>query len=163
MQLDGRVALITGGTSGIGRATAILFAEEGADVTITGRDERRGADVVDEIRAAGREGLFLRADVRVAADCERSVRETIERFGRLDVLFNNAGVYVANDVVDCDEDEWDAQIDTSLKGAYLMSRFAIPHLRARAAARSSTAARAGVWWVARRPPPTAPRRAASSR
>lgn len=130
MKLDGRVALITGGTSGIGRATAELFAREGARVTITGRDETRGAAVAEEIGAAGSEGLFVRSDVRVAADCERSVRETVEAFGRLDILFNNAGVFVANDVVDCAEDEWDAQIDTSLKGAYLMSRFAIPHMRA---------------------------------
>jgi len=128
MRLDGRVALITGGTSGIGRATAVLFAQEGARVTITGRDETRGAQALEEIRAAGTDGLFVRSDVRVAANCERAVRETLAAFGRLDVLFNNAGVYVANDVVACDEDEWDLQVDTSLKGAYLMSRAALPHM-----------------------------------
>jgi NAD(P)-dependent dehydrogenase (short-subunit alcohol dehydrogenase family) len=128
MRLDGKAALITGGTSGIGRATAVLFAQEGARVTITGRDEARGAEVVEEVRGAGSEGLFVRSDVRVAADCERAVRETLAAFGRLDVLFNNAGVYVANDVVGCDEDEWDLQVDTSLKGAYLMSRAALPHM-----------------------------------
>jgi len=128
MRLDGKAALITGGTSGIGRATAVLFAQEGARVTITGRDEARGAEVVEEIRGAGSEGLFVRSDVRVAGDCERAVRETLAAFGRLDVLFNNAGVYVANDVVGCDEDEWDLQVDTSLKGAYLMSRAALPHM-----------------------------------
>jgi NAD(P)-dependent dehydrogenase (short-subunit alcohol dehydrogenase family) len=127
-RLDGRVGLITGGTSGIGRATAVLFAEEGAHVAITGRDEGRGAQVVEEIQAAGGDGLFVRADVRSAADCERSVAATLEAFGRLDVLFNNAGVYVANDVLGCDEDEWDLQVDTSLKGAYLMSRAALPHM-----------------------------------
>jgi NAD(P)-dependent dehydrogenase (short-subunit alcohol dehydrogenase family) len=125
-RLDGKVALITGGTSGIGRATAALFAREGADVAITGRDEARGAAVVAEIGAAGGEGTFVRADVRSAADCERSVARTLEAFGRLDILFNNAGVYVANDVLGCDEDEWDLQVDTSLKGAYLMSRAALP-------------------------------------
>jgi NAD(P)-dependent dehydrogenase (short-subunit alcohol dehydrogenase family) len=130
-RLDGRAALITGGTSGIGRATAVLFAGEGADVAITGRDEARGAGVVEEIRAAGARALFVRGDVRVAADCERSVAGTLEAFGRLDVLFNNAGVYVANDVLGCDEDEWDLQVDTSLKGAYLMSRAALPHMIAR--------------------------------
>jgi NAD(P)-dependent dehydrogenase (short-subunit alcohol dehydrogenase family) len=127
-KLDGRVALITGGTSGIGRATAELFAAEGAAVAITGRDGRRGAQVVDEIEAVGGRGVFVRADVRVAADCERSVAETIEAFGRLDALFNNAGVYVANDVLGCDEDEWDLQVDTSLKGTFLMSRAALPHM-----------------------------------
>jgi NAD(P)-dependent dehydrogenase (short-subunit alcohol dehydrogenase family) len=126
--LDGRVALITGGTSGIGRATAVLLAAEGAAVAITGRDERRGDQVVGEIEAVGGRGIFVRADVRVAADCDRSVAETVGAFGRLDVLFNNAGVYVANDVLGCDEDEWDLQVDTSLKGTFLMSRAALPHM-----------------------------------
>jgi NAD(P)-dependent dehydrogenase (short-subunit alcohol dehydrogenase family) len=66
--------------------------------------------------------------VRLAADCERSVARTIEAFGRIDTLFNNAGVYVANDTVGCSEDEWDAQVDTSLKGAFLMSKYALPHM-----------------------------------
>jgi NAD(P)-dependent dehydrogenase (short-subunit alcohol dehydrogenase family) len=127
-RLEGKVALITGGTSGIGRSTAVLFAREGARVTITGRDEVRGAEVVGEIGSAGGEGAFVRADVRSAEDCDRSVSRTLETFGRLDVLFNNAGVYVANDVLGCDEDEWDLQVDTSLKGAYLMSRAALPHM-----------------------------------
>jgi len=128
MRLEGKVALITGGTSGIGRATAVLFAREGAQVAITGRDEPRGGAVVREIVEQGGEAIFVRADVRVAADCDRSVAETVGAFGRLDVLFNNAGVYVANDTLGCDEDEWDAQVDTSLKGAFLMSRAALPHM-----------------------------------
>jgi NAD(P)-dependent dehydrogenase (short-subunit alcohol dehydrogenase family) len=128
---DDEVALITGGTSGIGRATALLFAQEGARVAITGRDRERGAGTVEEIRALGSDGLFVPADVRIRADCERSVAETVDRFGRLDVLFNNAGVYVENDVLGCDEDEWDLQVDTSLKGTYLMSRAALPHMIAR--------------------------------
>jgi NAD(P)-dependent dehydrogenase (short-subunit alcohol dehydrogenase family) len=128
---DDEVALITGGTSGIGRATALLFAQEGARVAITGRDRERGAGTVEEIRALGSDGLFMPADVRIRADCERSVAETVDRFGRLDVLFNNAGVYVENDVLGCDEDEWDLQVDTSLKGTYLMSRAALPHMIAR--------------------------------
>jgi NAD(P)-dependent dehydrogenase (short-subunit alcohol dehydrogenase family) len=127
-KLTGTVALITGGTSGIGRATAVLFASEGASVAITGRDEARGTEVVAAIDAAGGEGLFERADVRSADDCARAVARTVDAFGRIDVLFNNAGVYVANDVPGCDEDEWDLQVDTSLKGAYLMSRAALPHM-----------------------------------
>ena len=125
---EGRAVLITGGTSGIGRATALLFADQGASVAITGRDDRRGASTVDEIRDRGAEGLFVRADVRVAADCERSVAETVDRFGRIDVLFNNAGVYVENDVIGCGEAEWDLQVDTSLKGTFLTSRAALPHM-----------------------------------
>lgn len=127
-KLEGRVALITGGTSGIGRATALLFAEEGAKIVVTGRNHARGADVVRTIEADGGTALFVDADVRSAEDCARSVARTIEAYGRLDVLFNNAGVYVENDVLGCDEDEWDLQVDTSLKGTYLMSRSALPHM-----------------------------------
>jgi NAD(P)-dependent dehydrogenase (short-subunit alcohol dehydrogenase family) len=129
-RLDGKAAVITGGTSGIGRTTAALFAAEGARVSVIGRDEARGAEVVREIEASGGPGTgcFVRADVRRAVDCQASVAATIDAFGRLDVLFNNAGVYVANDVLGCDEDEWDLQVDTSLKGAFLMSKYALPHM-----------------------------------
>lgn len=126
MRLDGKVALITGGTSGIGRSTAVLFAREGAAVVLTGRDEERGAEVVREIEAIGGRARFVRADVTVAEDCRRSVAETVESFGRLDILFNNAGVYVAGDVTECTEEEWDLQVDASLKGTYLMCASAVP-------------------------------------
>jgi NAD(P)-dependent dehydrogenase (short-subunit alcohol dehydrogenase family) len=125
MRFDKRVALVTGGTSGIGEATAVLFAEEGAQVAIIGRNEERGNAVVQRI---GRDAIFIPADVCSADDCRRSIERTVDAFGRIDVLFNNAGVYFANDAVDCSEDEWDAQIDTSLKGAFLMSKFALPHM-----------------------------------
>ena len=128
MRFAGKVALITGGTSGIGAATAVLFAEEGASVVITGRDSDRGAAVVATIVDAGGHARFVPADVRLAEDCRRSVEATVDAFGRIDVLFNNAGVYVANDTLGCSEDEWDAQVDTSLKGAFLMSKFALPHM-----------------------------------
>ena len=122
----GKVALITGGTSGIGRATALLFALEGAKVAVAGRDEGRGRDVVDDIEKRGGTALFLPCDVRSAGDCRGAVEETVRAFVRLDVLFNNAGVYLANTVVDCTEEEWDLTVDTGLKGTYLMSKFAIP-------------------------------------
>jgi NAD(P)-dependent dehydrogenase (short-subunit alcohol dehydrogenase family) len=128
MRLDGKVALITGATSGIGRATAVMFAEEGAAVAVVGRDTDRGREVEEQIHSAGGRAVFVPADVRRADDCERSVVETVDAFGRLDVLFNNAGVYVENDTLGCSEDEWDAQVDTSLKGAFLMSKFALPHM-----------------------------------
>lgn len=126
MRLADKAALITGGTSGIGKATAVLFAREGAGVAITGRDGGRGREVVSEIESDGGRAIFVSADVRVAEDCRRAVGDTIEAFGRLDTLFNNAGVYVPNDAVDCSEDEWDAQVDTSLKGTFLMSKYALP-------------------------------------
>lgn len=126
MRLGGKVALITGGTSGIGRATAVLFAREGARVVITGRSDERGRQVVEEIEGQGGEAIFVRADVRDPQDCRRAVETAIESFGRLDVLFNNAGVYVAGDAIACTEEEWDLQVDTSLKGTFLMSRSALP-------------------------------------
>jgi NAD(P)-dependent dehydrogenase (short-subunit alcohol dehydrogenase family) len=128
MRLEGKTALITGGTSGIGKATALLFAEEGANVAITGRNSERGDAVADQIRAAGRGALFLRADVRSSEDCRRAVEATVADFGGLDVLVNNAGVYYAGDAVSCTEEEWDEQVDSSLKGTFLMSKFALPHM-----------------------------------
>lgn len=128
MRLTGKAALITGATSGIGEATAILFAEEDAGVAVVGRNADRGHAVEEQIRSIGGQAIFVPADVRLADDCRRAVDETVGAFGRLDVLFNNAGTYVANDVVGCSEDEWDEQVDTSLKGAFLMSKFALPHM-----------------------------------
>ncbi len=128
MDLSGSTTLITGGTSGIGRATAELFASLGAAVAFTGRDTDRGTEVSELIRAAGGEALFLPADVRSAADCARAVEETLAAFGRIDVLVNNAGTYVPNDTVGCTEEEWDEQVDTSLKGTFLMSKAVLPHM-----------------------------------
>lgn len=126
MRLVDKVVLITGGTSGIGRATAILFAQEGAKVSITGRNESRGQEIVEEIKKAGGEMIFIRADVRFAEECQRSVKKTLQTFGRLDILFNNAGVWFPNTILDCTEEEWDLTVDISLKGTYLMSKFALP-------------------------------------
>lgn len=126
MRLRDKVAIVTGGTSGIGRATAAEFAAEGARVVFTGRDEDRGRAVEEEIRSAGGDARFLRADVRRSDDCRRTVEVALSAFGALDVLFNNAGLYIENDVLGCDEQEWDLQLDTMLKGTYLMCRAAIP-------------------------------------
>jgi len=128
MRLKGKVALITGGTSGIGSATAIRFAKEGAAVTITGRNAERGEDVVQEIVAAGGEALFVRADVRSAADCRNAVERTLEHFGKIDILFNNAGVFHPRTIPDCSEEEWDETIESSLKGAFLMSKYTLPSM-----------------------------------
>ena len=128
MKLDGKVALITGGTSGIGSATAALLAQEGAAVALTGRNQERGRQVAQAINEAGGEALFIRSDVRFADDCRQAVEQTLERFGRIDVLFNNAGVLYAGTVPECTEEEWDETIDSSLKGAYLMSKYALPSM-----------------------------------
>ena len=128
MRFANRVALVTGGTSGIGRAAAVLFAREGASVVVAGRNEERGRQVVAEMEAEGGKAIFVPCDVRLADDCRRAVDEALRAFGRLDVLFNNAGVFYPHTVVDCTEEEWDLTVDISLKGTYLMSRFALPHM-----------------------------------
>jgi len=91
-ELKGKVGLVTGGTSGIGRDTAVLFAKAGAKVVVAGRREAEGAETIDLIHAAGGEGMFVKADVSKASQVEMLVQKTVERFGRLDVAFNNAGI-----------------------------------------------------------------------
>src|SRR6516225_5850782 len=101
MKLKDKVALITGGTSGIGEATALLFAREGAYVAITGRNPERGRSVMEMIRTSGGRAAFIATDVRLAADCRRTVEETIRSFGRVDILFNNAGIFYPQTVLEC--------------------------------------------------------------
>jgi len=131
MRLANKVALITGGTSGIGQATAVLFAREGARVAITGRNEERGRQVVEEIQKAGGSALFFRSDVRLAEECRRAVEDTVRAFGPIDILFNNAGLYFPNTAAGCSEEEWDLTVDINLKGTFLMSKYALPGMIAR--------------------------------
>ena len=126
MRLRNKVALITGGTSGIGEATALLFASEGAKLAITGRNEERGNAVADLILKGGGQAIFIQTDVSKADDCRRAVDESVRAFGRLDILFNNAGIFFAHTALDCSEEEWDLQLDVNLKGTFLMSKFALP-------------------------------------
>ena len=107
MRLQDKVALITGATSGIGEATAKLFSQEGAKVAITGLNDERGAAVLKEIKQHS-ESIFLRSDVRRADDCKRAVDETLRAFGRIDILFNNAGVFYPQTALECSEREWNA-------------------------------------------------------
>lgn len=123
-----KVALITGGSSGIGKACALLFAKEGASVAITGRNQERGERVRDRIVRDGGKSIFITVDVRKSEECGRAVDETVSAFGKLDILFNNAGVFYPQTVVGCSEEEWDEQIDINLKGTFLMCKFALPHM-----------------------------------
>jgi NAD(P)-dependent dehydrogenase (short-subunit alcohol dehydrogenase family) len=126
MRLKDKVAVITGGNSGIGRATALLFAKEGAKICLTGRDEDRLNAVGEEIKKVGGKMLAIRADVRSAEECHQTVEQVLSSFGRLDILFNNAGVFFPNTVLDCSEEEWDLTLDINLKGAFLMSKYVLP-------------------------------------
>ena len=98
---------------------------------ITGRNEQRGQDVVSQIASLGGHAAFVRTDVRFPDQCRRAVDETTSKFGRLDILFNNAGVFFAHNAVDCSEEEWDLQVDVNLKGTFLMSKYALPGMIAR--------------------------------
>ena len=128
MRLENKVALITGGTSGIGEATAVLFGKEGASVTITGRDEKRGHAVAEKIMNDGGRAMFVRADVRKAEEYRGVVDQTLRAFSRLDILFNNAGVFYPHTILDCTEEEWDLQMDINLKGTFLMSKAVLLHM-----------------------------------
>ena len=92
-ELEGKVGLVTGGTSGIGRDTGVLFAKAGAKVVVAGRRELEGQKTIELIRAAGGDGLFVKTDVSKAAEVDSLIRQAVERFGRLDIAFNNAAKY----------------------------------------------------------------------
>jgi NAD(P)-dependent dehydrogenase (short-subunit alcohol dehydrogenase family) len=126
MQLESRVALITGGGSGIGRATALLFAREGASVAVVDMDESRAQAVAQQVEREGKQAIAVRCDVSQAADCRRAVQETVTAFGRLDVLFNNAGIIRRASVLEITEEEWDRAMAVNVKSIFLMSRYAIP-------------------------------------
>jgi NAD(P)-dependent dehydrogenase (short-subunit alcohol dehydrogenase family) len=129
MRFVGKVAIITGGTSGIGLAAAQLFAQEGARTVLMARNTSRGLEAVEQITAAGGQAIFVPGDVGVAVDCQRCVATAIKTYGRLDILFNNAGViHVNRNVVETSEEEWDATLDSNLKSIFLMSKYAIPRI-----------------------------------
>jgi NAD(P)-dependent dehydrogenase (short-subunit alcohol dehydrogenase family) len=128
-RLRGQVALVTGASSGIGRAAAIALAGEGAGVTVAGRDRPRVEETAARVRERGGEALALVADVRREDDMERAVRETLDAFGRLDVLIASAGRGATRGpraVVQMPADEWDEIIDTNLKGVFLSNRAVLP-------------------------------------
>jgi NAD(P)-dependent dehydrogenase (short-subunit alcohol dehydrogenase family) len=125
-ELQGKVALVTGGTSGIGRDTAVLFAKAGARVVIAGRRESEGKETIELVRAAGGQGLFVKADVSKAAEVEALVQRTVEKFGRLDVAFNNAGIEGHwLPITEQSEEDWDRTIDINLKGVWLCLKYEI--------------------------------------
>jgi NAD(P)-dependent dehydrogenase (short-subunit alcohol dehydrogenase family) len=131
MRLENKVVLITGAGSGIGRETALLFAREGARVVVADVNDPGGQAVVEEIRSAGGEAIYQHADVSKAADAEGMIRAAEEGFGRLDVLFNNAGISHPNDddAVATEEEVWDLTMNINLKGVFLGCKYGIPALR----------------------------------
>ncbi len=128
-KLLNKVAIITGGTSGIGKATALLFAEEGVDVVITGRRAELGQRVENEIRERGGRGVFVKADHTQAEACSRVVERTLAEFGRVDILFNNAGVVTSGTAETTSEEIWNETLAINVTAVWRMSRLVIPHMR----------------------------------
>jgi NAD(P)-dependent dehydrogenase (short-subunit alcohol dehydrogenase family) len=148
-KLDNKIALITGGGSGIGRATSMLFAKEGASVAVADWVEDNAKAVAAEITKNGGQAIALKADVSKAADAERMVAETLQRFGRLDILYNNAGIGFARPLHQMTEDEWDRVVDVDLKGVFLGCKYALPELMKHGGVILSTASIAGVEGIRR--------------
>src|SRR5215470_492016 len=127
--LENKVALITGGTTGIGRDTAVLFAKEGAKVAFTGRRETEAQQTLELVRGAGGDGLFLKSDVSKAADVQSAVQKTVEKYGRLDVAFNNAGVEgVWVPLAEQTEENWDYVHGINLKGVWLCLKYEVQQM-----------------------------------
>jgi len=128
-KLSGKVAIITGATSGIGKATALLFAEEGADLVITGRRAELGQHLENEIRQKGARCVFVEADHSQADDCSRVVEQTLSEFGRVDILFNNAGIVTNGTAETTSEEVWNETLAINVTAVWHMCKLVIPHMR----------------------------------
>jgi NAD(P)-dependent dehydrogenase (short-subunit alcohol dehydrogenase family) len=129
-KLDGKVALITGAGSGIGKAAAVLMAKEGAKIIAISRSAEEIQETIKEVERAGSEGMAIEADISLAKDMEKAVRKSIERFGRLDIVFANAGVNgVWAPLEDLTPEDWDHTLNINLKGTFLTVKYAVPHLK----------------------------------
>ncbi len=131
MRLQNKVALVTGAASGIGRATCNLFAQEGARVVLVDINDAGGQETLAAIKKAGGDAIYIHADQSQAAECEAMIKKAEETYGRLDVLFNNAGISHAadDDAVNTSEEVWDFTFDVNVKGVFLCCKYGIPALK----------------------------------
>lgn len=128
MRIKDKVVLITGAGSGIGKSTALLFAKEGAKVVVNDLSEKHGIETVEEIQAQGGEAVFLQADVTITSDVKEMVQHALERYKKIDVLFNNAGISGVGALHETSEELWDRVVDVNLKGVFLPSKYVLPHM-----------------------------------
>ena len=128
MKLENRIAIITGAGRGIGRATAIAFAKEGADIVLAARTETEIESVANEIEQLGRKALPVKTDVQYKTDVEAMVTRTIETFGKVDILVNNAGVAIHNPIEKIREEDWDLTMAVNLKGVFLCTQAVLNHM-----------------------------------
>ncbi len=128
MRLVGKIALITGSGSGIGKSSALMFAREGAVVVVNDVDAAKGEETVREIIDASGEAIFIQADVTNAHEVQSMVERIIAQFGRIDVLFNNAGISGIGALHEIEPEQWDRIMSINIKGVYLPSKFVIPHM-----------------------------------
>jgi NAD(P)-dependent dehydrogenase (short-subunit alcohol dehydrogenase family) len=126
MSLEGKVAIITGGASGIGLASAKRLAEAGATIALCDINEIKGMEAAGELQKLGTEARFYVCDVTSDSDCRRAVNSIYGDFGRIDILFNNAGIIWRKSLTELSEEEWDAMLDVNLKAIFLLSRYVIP-------------------------------------
>ena len=129
MRLKNKVAIITGAASGIGKATAVLFAEHGARVVVADIDIHRGKETVTEIQKVGNEAKFIKTDVTNMIDTQNVVAQTVDTYGKLDILFNNAGIAMRLPVDELPEDDWHRCLDVNLNGVFLCAKAAIPAMQ----------------------------------
>ena len=128
-KLSNKVAIVTGATSGIGKATALLFADEGADLVITGRRVELGQRLENEIRQKGVRCVFVEADHTQADDCSRVVERTLSEFGRVDILFNNAGIVTSGTAETTSEEVWNDTLAINVTAVWRMCKLVIPHMK----------------------------------
>ncbi len=129
VRLNGKVAIITGAASGIGKATAILFAEQGAKIVVADIDKDGGKKTVADIQDVGNDAIFVNTDVTVKSDTEQMVEQTIASYGKLDILLNNAGIAMRLPVAELSEEDWHRCLDVNLTGVFLCSKAAIPAMQ----------------------------------
>jgi len=125
----GKVAIITGGTSGIGLITAITLLQAGASVALIGRQEEKGLVVLEKLEIYGSKVCFFQGDISKTQDCQKVIDQVAAKFGRLDIVINSAGIYMEKEISEVEEDEFDQIMDINIKGTYFICKYALPYLR----------------------------------